>query len=379
MPVPREIDGLVADLFAPLLEGTFASGWSVLGWDGEQGPQLTLGRDGQALLIEFEPLDAARPCFARTRLFNVCARRAFDAPARLDAGERSAVAFAVAHVRAREGRLPTLERSATGRAMAVREVEVSRVLIPEGRGHYYINPYVGCTIGCPFCYVAPRADLSRRLECLPELPWGRYVDVKAGAPEVLAREVKERAPGVVRFSPILTDPYQPLERRHRVTRRCLEVLLPAGFKPVILTRAALVIEDIDLLRRFPAAAVGLSVPTDDDAMRKVFEPGADPIEDRLEALARCKAAGLRTFGLVQPMLPMDPEKLLGRLAPLVDAVRVDRMHGVERMLPVYRAAGLEEAASDAWFEATGRALREGFTRRGVRLDELDDLARLLAL
>ena len=66
--------------------------------------------------------------------------------------------------------------------------------MPEGRDQYYINPYVGCMIGCEFCYVAQRADLSWGMQGLAEMPWGHRLDVKVNAPEVLARELRGRRP-----------------------------------------------------------------------------------------------------------------------------------------------------------------------------------------
>jgi DNA repair photolyase len=157
----------------------------------------------------------------------------------------------------------------------------------------------------------------------------------------------------------------------------LEVLLPRGFAPVILTRAARILDDLELLRRFPRAAVGLSIPTDDDHYRALFEPGADPIDDRIAALAGLHAAGLRTFVVIQPMLPMLPERLVERVAPYVHAARIDRMHERERMVSVYFQHGLEDAATDAFFERTERSLRDAFAARGVPLDDLDDLAPIL--
>jgi DNA repair photolyase len=280
-------------------------------------------------------------------------------------------------VRVREDRLPEVERSTTGRASIVREIEVPRVLIPEGAGHYYINPYVGCTIGCEFCYVAERADMSRALEGLPHLRWGRYVDVKVNAAEVLRREVRRARPGIVRFSPILTDPYQPLERHYRITRQCLEVLGQEGFGAVILTRAALVAEDLELLKSLPAAAVGFSIPTDEDRIRQKFEPGADTIAQRLAALERLHAAGLRTFAVVQPMLPMNPERLVAALAPLISEVRIDRMYELQRVRHLYEETGRLDAATADFFKCTGEALRVGFSARGIRYDEMDDLTSLV--
>lgn len=377
-PERRAVDALAADLFAPLLRPQPpGAGWVALSHDAEQGLCLTLARGDRVLLVELEARDDARDCYARTRRFNVCVRPRFGGDD-LDDAERRLVSGVVAVVRQREARLPVAgERPAPARASAVREVSVAHALVAEGRGQYYLNPYAGCMIGCPYCYVGDRADLSRALDGQPEHAWGRWVDVKVDAPEVLRREVRSLPPGPVRMSPILTDPYQPLERTYRVTRRCLEVLLEAGFSPVILTRGARVAEDLDLLARFPRAAVGLSIPTDDDALRAHFEPGADPVEARVEALARCRAAGLRTFVTVQPMLPMDPARLVALTAPHAHVARLDRMHDLDRAAHLYHSAGCPEAMTDAFFARTEAALRAGYEARGVRVDPLDDLDALL--
>jgi DNA repair photolyase len=378
--VVREIDALARALLAPLLAARPSpSQWRLLAWDCEQGIQLTLARGEVVLLIELEARDASRPCYARTARFNVNARRTFRADVPLDEPARRAVEQLVAMIRAREGSLPVLDRPATSRGAAVREIEVDRVLIPEGLGHYYVNPYVGCMIGCAFCYVDERADLSRALEGLPALPWGRWVDVKVNAAEVLRREVREHAPGIVRLSPIVTDPYQPLERTYRVTRQCLEVLVDAGFVPMVLTRAARIREDFALLARAKAAVVGFSIPTDDDRLRAAFEPGADPIDARIEALAEAHAMGLRTCAVIQPMLPMDVPRLVDKLAPIVGVVRVDRMHRMDRAKALYERAGCAYAAEDAFFERTAAELRAAFAARAVRADDLDDLAGALGV
>jgi DNA repair photolyase len=372
----RPLDALARSLFAPLLSArTSPGGWQVVGWDAEQGISLSLGSPRGVVLVELEARDEAMPCYARTARFNVCARRRAGEP--LDEADRRAVDGVVALLRRREGLLPAPDRPAAGERAAVREIEVDRVLVPEGGGSYYLNPYVGCMIGCEFCYVGPRADFSRQLEGLPAVPWGRYVDVKINAAAVLREEVTRHPPGLVRLSPILTDPYQPIERRYRITRQCLEVLLDAGFTPVILTRAARVTEDLDLLARFPRAAVGLSIPSDDDAMRRHFEPGSDAIEDRVEALAECHRRGVRTFGCVQPVLPMDAARLVGLMAPWIRAVRIDRMHFPERVRHLYEGIGREDAATEGFFDRTVAELTRGFEARGVRTDELDDLGHLV--
>ncbi len=366
----------MAELFAPLTKHSGRS-FSVLGTDSEQGLQIFVEHRGRVLLLEFEDRNEELDCSARTARFNVSARCQFDAAADLDDADRRLVAAIVETVRRREHILPDPPRPSTGRSMAVREILVDRMLVPEGAGHYYINPYVGCLIGCEFCYVMERADLSRRMEGLPKMPWGRWVDVKVNAAEVLAEEVRRFPPGIVRLGPILTDPYQGPERRYHITRQCLEVLLEHQFAPVVLTRAARVLDDLDLLASFERAAVGFSIPTDDDRMRALFEPGADPIDARIEALERCHERGLSTLAVIQPMLPMDTDALVRRLGPIAGSVRIDRMHRMDLMGPRYAEHGLEWAATDAFFEETQQRLREGLEGYGVQLDDLDDLARLL--
>ncbi|MCC6215869.1 MAG: radical SAM protein [Polyangiaceae bacterium] len=377
-PERRWGDEIARALFGPLLvAGAPLHGWSVVGWDAEQGLCLTLGRGDRALLFELERHDVGRECYARTARFNVCVRRTFDAAAALDPAERAVVELVLGVVRHREERLPEPERAQAGRRALVRAVEARRVLIAEGRGHYYVNPYVGCTVGCSWCYAADRADFSRALEGQPAFEWGRWVDVKVNAAEILREEVRRAAPGIVRMSPIVTDPYQPIERHHRITRQCLEVLLEASFAPVILTRGARVLDDLELLSRFRRAAVGFSIPTDDDAVRRAFEPGADPIEERLEALRHLKAAGVRTFAVVQPVLPCDPARLAGLLAPVVDLARVDGMHVPEKWDAPWEAFGAGDVDRAVLCERLRSELEHELTVRRVPRAELDDLTALV--
>ncbi len=280
-------------------------------------------------------------------------------------------------VRDREARLPAADRPAADRPTIVREVLVDRLLMREGHDQYYINPYVGCMIACPFCYVIDRADFSRRLEGLPELPWGRYLDVKINAAEVLRREMASAPRGLVRMSPILTDPYQPAERRYRITRQILEVLVDTDLAPVVLTRAPRILDDLELLARFKRVLVGFSIPTDADEYRRIFEPHADPIEERVEALRALHAAGIRTFAVIQPVLPMNADRLIDVIAPFVHAVRLDRMYFGERVKHFYDEHGLGRYATEAYADDAIARLTAGFAARGVLVDSLDDLGRLL--
>jgi DNA repair photolyase len=377
-PVRRALDAQVRELLAPLLHDDPRSRWRVIGWDCEQGISLFVQHETRVLQIELEARRDERARYAQTARFNVNVRLLFDRGAPLEEPDRRLVDAIVATIARREHQLPDpAARPAATRRAELRPIAVDRVLMTEAPGQYYVNPYAGCTIGCPYCYVAERSDLTRALQGLPALEWGRYVDVKVNAAEVLRREAAAAPPGVVRLSPILTDPYQPAEAKHRVTRAVLEVLLEHGHAPVILTRSALVLDDLDLLRRFERAAVGFSIPTDDDAVRALFEPNADPVERRFEALRACHEAGLTTFVVIQPMLPMDTARMVAETAPYLHAIRIDRMHQLERTFDLYRHAGLEEAAQDGFFDALEGELRAAYRAHGVPVDELDDLGRLL--
>jgi DNA repair photolyase len=178
--------------------------------------------------------------------------------------------------------------------ISIREVKCSSLLhrleYGSSRG-YTANLYRGCTHGCVYCYAPSLTHDERR--------WGSYVDVKVNAPEVLRRELRSVRREEV-FLSSASDPYQPVEARYRVTRRCLEVLLRSGFPVSILTRSPLVLRDLDLLGRFRRVCVGMSITT---VPVRRFEPGVPPLSRRIETLRRLAAAGIRTFVSLAPVIP----------------------------------------------------------------------------
>jgi len=377
-PLARALDGIARELLAPFLDGGgIPAGWKLVSWDCEQAICVTFARGDACVRVECEMRNDRLDCYTRTARFNVCVDRLFEEND-LDAEDRRMVESVIDILRERETALPDPARPEAERAAEVREIRVDRVLIPEGKGHYYINPYVGCMIACPFCYVIDRADFSRRLEGLPELPWGRYLDVKINAADVLRKEVQSVAGGIVRMSPILTDPYQGAEQRYRITRQCLEVLVETDIAPVILTRAPRILEDLDLLKRFPRAMVGFSIPTESDEYRQIFEPRADPVDERLRALRALHAAGVKAFAVIQPVLPMDVDRMVEEVAPYVRAVRLDKLYVGERVRPIYEEHGLQKYCTEEWFAETIARLAEGFRSRGVAVESLDNFEPLLS-
>ncbi len=205
---------------------------------------------------------------------------------------------------------------------------------------YCINPYTGCAHACRYCY----ADFMKRFTGHTGR-WGSFVDAKVNAPTLLEKEVRRKKGGTVMISSV-TDPYQPVEKKYRLTRRCLEVLAPHRFSVSILTKSPLVLRDMDLFERFSDIEVGITITTDDDGMRKRFEPGAPPIQERINALKKLYAAGVSTYAFIGPILPMNPERLAKKIAPHVDSVLIDRMNYVPKTLQVYRSMKLTSWLDD---------------------------------
>ncbi len=167
-----------------------------------------------------------------------------------------------------------------------------------------VNPYRGCEHGCIYCYARPTHEY---LGFSAGLDFESRIMVKEDAPELLAAELSKRTwkPQVIAMSGV-TDPYQPVERRLQITRRCLEVL--ARFRnPVgIITKNALVTRDLDLLGELAshhAAAVNISITSLDPKLQRILEPRTSTPRARLDAVAQVRAAGIPVGVMTAPIIP----------------------------------------------------------------------------
>jgi DNA repair photolyase len=138
------------------------------------------------------------------------------------------------------------------------------------------------------------------------------------------------------------------EAKYPLTRQCLEIQTQNSWPVIIQTRSPLVLRDIDMIKDARDFEVGFSVTTADDSIRKLFEPHAPPIDDRIKALDALHKAGVRTYAMIAPVLP-GAEGLADLLKGKIDYVLIDRMnyHYVDR---VYRKYGLEDTLTDDSFE-----------------------------
>ena len=167
---------------------------------------------------------------------------------------------------------------------------------------YTLNPYSGCSFGCTYCYAA---FFSRDIE--KQNSWGYWVTVKENAVALL----KKRKPGFLDGKHIymssVTDPYQPVEREVELTRQLLEVMADRH-KPklVVQTRSPTVVRDIDLYHQIKenggCVQINMTVTTDDEGIRRTFEPFCPSNPVRLTAIGEVQAAEIDTCITMTPVL-----------------------------------------------------------------------------
>jgi DNA repair photolyase len=241
--------------------------------------------------------------------------------------------------------------------LIVREIYPRSILSKSKVFDYVINPYIGCQHGCSYCY----ARFMKRFTGHKE-PWGEFVDVKINCLDLLARQINRMSPGRVWVSGVC-DPYQPLERTYELTRKCLEILVRHDWPVTIQTKSPLVLRDVDVLSRSGKVEAGLSIATADDGIRRLFEPSAPSIKERIKALEELHLAGISTYAMIAPVLP-GAEELAAALGGKVDYVLIDRMN-YHYGDWVYRKHNLESAMSDAFFASRSRELASEFARQRI--------------
>jgi len=167
-----------------------------------------------------------------------------------------------------------------------------------------LNPYRGCEHGCIYCYARPTHEY---LGFSAGLDFESKIMVKTNAPELLRMELESPRwePQTLVMSGV-TDPYQPVEKKLRITRGCLEVLAKFRNPVAIITKNRLVTRDIDLLRELAgcnAVAVNISVTSLDPKLQRVLEPRTSSPEARLDTIRQLRATGIPAGVMVAPIIP----------------------------------------------------------------------------
>ncbi len=166
---------------------------------------------------------------------------------------------------------------------------------------FTLNPYSGCSFGCTYCYAA---FFSRDKDKMDN--WGKWLSVKENALSLLMKFRKKPLIDKTIYLSSVTDPYQPIEKDLELTRNILKELIDFHkVRLVIQTRSALVTRDIDLFKKFENIQVNMTVTTDSEKVRKVFEPYCTGNKQRLKAIKEVYDAGIQSCITMTPLLPVD--------------------------------------------------------------------------
>ncbi len=239
-----------------------------------------------------------------------------------------------------------------------------------------INPYRGCAHSCVYCY----AQDVTRFE--PSRSWGEVVEVKIGIVQSLKMELeKGRTAGVYGIGTV-TDPYQPLEKEYELTRGCLSLLKRHAARVSILTKSDLVLRDLEILRSWTGAEVGISIGCADRNVAKVLEPGAPAPDKRFRALQKLSEEGVDAYLMAAPIILglSDSEASIAELVRLAGESGVHRIiwdkynskpMASDRMARTLSSAGLGRTANHADEDAENvrKVLVEECRRSGIDLED----------
>ena len=199
--------------------------------------------------------------------------------------------------------------------MNIQHIESKSIISKTGIpvADYVINPYVGCSHGCIYCYARFMKRFTHHHE-----KWGEFLDVKTNAPSLVPK--KGRYEGKNIFLSSVTDPYLPHEQKYKITREIIQNLIPLNPFLNILTKSDLVLRDLDLIKQFEVCEIGFSFSTFDEKIRKELEPRAKPVKKRLKALKKIHREGIRNYLFISPIMPLitDWKSIINQTSNYVD-------------------------------------------------------------
>ncbi|MEQ8157510.1 MAG: radical SAM protein [Mesotoga sp.] len=201
---------------------------------------------------------------------------------------------------------------------------------------YTINPFVGCTVGCKYCF----ARFIGAFKYTGGL-WGRDVGVKRNIAELLRREVNSLGKVTV-FLSSTCDPYQHIEEKYGLTREMLVTLISHRIPIFAMSKSTLIRRDVDLFKLAgEEARVLVSITTDREDVRKLLEPGSSSFEERLKTIDFLRKNGVDAGAFVGPVLPMNAERVSEELARRGATVHLDALNYISQVRQLYLKMGWE--------------------------------------
>lgn len=231
---------------------------------------------------------------------------------------------------------------------------------------YAVNPYHGCLHGCIYCFAidfTPERDASAN--------WGNVVYARTNLPELLTKELPKLRKGVVGLSTI-TDAYQPIEARYRLSRKCAEIILRDGFFLTIQTKSPLVTLDMDLwIKHRNSLDIGFTITSPSEKIARMIEPYTPSPSARIRALQELHRSGISTWIFLGPVIPgvNDDEKDLREIVRTASETgsrlifdRYNHYKGasgvVKKILGKARYSMIMKEASGDWWKGVSEMLSD---------------------
>lgn len=183
--------------------------------------------------------------------------------------------------------------------MVIKEIQIKEYLTKSNlpASDYVINPYIGCLHGCKYCY----ASFMKRFTGHTE-EWGTFIDIKKSEKKINLNKISKKSV----FLSSVTDCYNPLEEKYRLTRNILEQLIASDCYLSISTKSKLILRDIDLLKQMKNLTVSMSINTLNENFRKDMD-NASTIVERLDTLKELHNNGIKTVLFMSPIFPFITE------------------------------------------------------------------------
>lgn len=205
--------------------------------------------------------------------------------------------------------------------LVIREIQCKSVLTKSGISDYSVNCYRGCMHACVYCYARYMIRFTGHTES-----WGQFVDIKVNAPEVLKKELKKEKKGNV-FMSSVCDGWQQIERKYRLSRSCLSLLLEHGFNVSILTKSENIQDDLDILQG-ANADLGFTITTLNSSLSRSIEPFASSSRRRIRVLEEAEKRGIKVWAFLGPFLPFitDTEENLNTLFEALSKIGLSHIY-----------------------------------------------------
>lgn len=208
--------------------------------------------------------------------------------------------------------------------MKIREIKAKSIIVKSNLPEieFVINPYIGCSHSCLYCYARFMKRFTNHLE-----PWGEFVDIKINALNLIPENTDKYKDRSILISSV-TDPYLPLESKYKLTRQIIKKLIPLQPRLTIITKSDLVLRDINLLKQFNNCVVAVSASFLDEKAKNKLEPKSISTKRRIETLKKLRERGIQTVLFISPIFPeiSDWRKLINLTKDFIDEYWLENLN-----------------------------------------------------